>query len=412
MIAWRYLRGAGGGRRGRGILRFVTFGAVGGVAIGTAALLLALSIVRGFSREIEEKIVGFGTHVQVESYLGEPLARADTLAPRLASLPGVRRVTPAIVEFALLRGRSEEGGPNIDGVLFWGTPPGGQPFIREHLTRGRFSFARDAEGRPGLVLGQGLAERFGVGVGDRLTAFSTRSLVSEEAPARPRVRQFHVAGLYETGLADFDDRFVFLDLEGARQFFGYGPEEVTRLDLVLDDLGESPALAARISESFGVPVFARSVFDVFRNLFAWVRLQQSIVPMVISVLVLVGAFNIIGALLMVILERTREIGILLGMGASRAAVRRLFVWLGFLIGAVGATLGAVLAFGFALVQLRFKVIPLPQEAYYLDAAPVELRALDFVWVAGLAIALCTLAAWVPARVAARVEPVRSIHFGV
>jgi lipoprotein-releasing system permease protein len=132
---------------------------------------------------------------------------------------------------------------------------------------------------------------------------------------------------------------------------------------------------------------------------------------VISVLVLVAAFNIIGTLLMMILDKTREIGILAGMGASRQAVRRLFLWLGFLIGIVGSALGAGGALAFAFLQLRFGLIRLPQEAYYIDTAPVEPHALDFVLVPLLAVALCTAAAYFPARAAARLEPVRSIRFG-
>jgi lipoprotein-releasing system permease protein len=225
------------------------------------------------------------------------------------------------------------------------------------------------------------------------------------------VRQFHVAGVYETGLGDFDERFVFGDIEDARRLFGYGPNQVSRLELTIDDLNQSPVMAAQISQEIGPPVFARSVFDVFRNLFAWVRLQEGIVPLVISVLVFVAAFNIVGTLLMVILDKTREIGVMVAMGASRASVRRVFLTFGVLVGVLGSAIGAALAFAVAALQARFGIIPLPQEAYYLDTAPVELRALDFLVVPVVAVVLCAAMAWLPARVAARVEPVRAIRFG-
>jgi lipoprotein-releasing system permease protein len=159
-----------------------------------------------------------------------------------------------------------------------------------------------------------------------------------------------------------------------------------------------------------VPVYARSIFQVQQNLFAWVNLQQSVVPLVIGVIVLVAAFNIIGTLLMVTLEKTREIGIILSMGCPADGVKRLFVWLGFMIGLVGTGLGMGLALVLALLQLEFGLIPLPQEAYYIDTAPVELSAFDFVLVAVVSLALCTLSAYLPARVASRVDPVRSIRF--
>jgi lipoprotein-releasing system permease protein len=266
------------------------------------------------------------------------------------------------------------------------------------------------------VLGRTLARDLDLHPGDAVTVFSTRQLRQPTealgVPSRPRVRQFHVAGLYETGLADFDQRFAFADLATARALFGYEEGEVTRFDLTLDELERSPEVARAVTDEVGPPVVARSIYEVFRNLFAWVELQESIVPLVISVLVVVAAFNIVGTLLMVILDKTREIGVLLAMGACRGAVRRLFVTFGLFVGGVGAAAGAALALALALVQQRYGVIPLPQEAYYLDTAPIELRALDFVLVPALvAVALCAFAAWLPARVAARVEPVRSIRFG-
>ena len=220
--------------------------------------------------------------------------------------------------------------------------------------------------------------------------------------------------MFDTGLALFDEGYAYADLDAARTFFGYGPDEVGRFDLDLADgyRGEGPSRA--VAEDIGqalAPIRALSIYDVYRPLFAWIHLQQSIIPVVISVLVLVAALNIIGTLLMMILDKTREIGILLGMGASRLAVRRLFLWLGFLIGVVGSALGTGFTLLFAVVQLRFGLVRLPAEAYYIDTAPVELHGLDFVLVPLLAVVLCTLAAYFPARVAARLEPIRAILFG-
>jgi lipoprotein-releasing system permease protein len=142
-----------------------------------------------------------------------------------------------------------------------------------------------------------------------------------------------------------------------------------------------------------------------------VRLQEGIVPLVISVLVFVAAFNIVGTLLMVILDKTREIGVLVAMGASRAAVRRVFLFFGIAVGVLGSAIGAAAAFLVAGAQGRWGIIPLPQEAYYLDTAPVEMRAFDFVIVPVVAVILCVVMAWLPARVAAGIEPVRAIRFG-
>ena len=410
-VALRYLRGATGRDERRGFLRFVVVAAVGGVVVGTGALLLAMMIVRGFSREIEAKIVGFGQHVQVESLVGEPLAGTDSLARALRGVPGVTHAEPALLDFTLLRGRKEAGRPGVDGAMLWGTTEAGQPFIGQHLTAGRLSFADDTRGRPGLVVGARYAERLGLSVGDAVTAFSTRGLGQGAGASRPRVRVFHIAGLFQTGLGDFDERFVYAGIAPVRDLFAYAPDQATRIDLTLADRALAPETARAITEAFGPPVLARPIDDVYSGLFAWVALQQSIVPLVISILVLVAAFNIVGALLMVVLEKSREIGTVLAMGASRRAVRRLFVLLGLLVGTTGAVLGAAVAVGLGLLQARFHFIALPADAYFLDAAPVEIRAVDVVWTVAAAIALCTLAAYLPARAASRIEPIRTIRFG-
>jgi lipoprotein-releasing system permease protein len=355
--------------------------------------------------------------VQVDSYVGDPLENTPRLLREIGGLEGVETVTPVVLDFSLLRARPQvvdgvKGEAPIEGVLLWGTPPDGQPFIAERMASGAFSFAPDASGREGVVVGKRMAEVLGLSVGDEVTVFATRTAQQSGAfGARPRVGAYHVAGVYETGLADFDERFVYTDIDEARSLLRYDPDQSTRLDVLLDDIETSREAATRIAAEVGPPVYARSVYDVYRGLFAWVELQSSIVPLVISILVLVAAFNIIGTLLMVVLEKTREIGTVLAMGASRASVRRLFLVLGALVGASGATIGAGLALAFGWAQDRFGFIPLPQEAYYLDAAPIELRALDFVWVVVLAVLLCTLAAYLPARAAARIEPIRTIRFG-
>lgn len=416
-LALRYFRGARGRNERRGFLRFVTFAAIGGVAVGVGALLLAMMIVRGFEREIESKIVGFGQHVQVDSYLGEPLANADSLVSEILRMDGVERATPVVLDFSLLRAKpkvvdGEKTQPAIEGVLLWGTPEDGQPFVAERTDLGTFDLGDDENGRPGVVVGARLADILGVEPGDDVTVFATRTArTASGAASRPRVSPFHVAGIYETGLADFDERFVYAHIDEARELLGFASDQVTRIDVMLDDLERSPAAAEQIAAEMGPPIYARSVYDVYRGLFAWVELQASIVPLLISILVLVAAFNIIGTLLMVVLEKTREIGTVLAMGASRSSVRRLFLILGALVGTSGACLGAGLAFLFGWAQQTWSFIPLPQEAYYLDAAPIELRAFDFGWIVVLAILLCTIAAYLPARAAARIEPIRTIRFG-
>lgn len=410
-MALRYLRGAEGGSEDRSFLRFVIYVAIGGVALGVAALLLSLAIVRGFSQEITEKIIGFGAHIQVYSYFQDrPLTDAAALQSTIASTEGVEEVVPRIEDVVLLR-QSEQ---SIDGVQLIGTdhPP---QYLQQHVKEGTIEFQRDETSRPSVVVGAGLADRLGIEVGQTVTAFSMRR---EEGGGtsfqlqRPRVKQFVVQGTFETALSNIDDNFVFTNLSTARRLVGVPNGAVTRFDVTVRDFSRVDSVAAVIGKRVDSPATAQTIYNLqpFSSLFAWVDLQQSIIPLVIGVIVLVGAFNIIGALLMMILEKTRQIGVLQSLGTSQRTLKRLFLTLGLFIGALGSALGATLALGLGYVQQQFEIIPLPAEAYYMTTAPIELNPIDYFVVIILTLGLCGLASYVPARVAARIEPVRAIRF--
>lgn len=403
-LALRYLRGTTG-QQGERFLRAVLYIAVGGVALGVAALVLALAIVRGFRGEIEQKIIGFGAHIQVENLQDAPILPEEFDAATLGTVPGVTQVAPAVLDFILLR-RSER---QTEGISIWGVeaPP---PYLVRSVADGAFDFAPDAEGRPGVVVGKGLARHLGLRVGDQVVGITLPSPGQMGMGETSRFKPFHVAGIYETALADFDDVYVFAGIETARDLLGLPDGAVSRYDLTLSNVQDAPQTVALVQKLLPTSLQARSIYDIYASLFAWVRLQQSIVPVVISVIVIVAAFNIIGVLLMFGLEKAPDVGILASMGASGKMIRRVFLRLGLAIGLLGTTIGAVLAVGFAAVQQRFGVIRLPAEAYFLDRAPVDVEPLDLLIVAAVTVALCVLAAWLPARFASKTDPLRVLRF--
>ena len=406
-VALRYLWRAQGRKEGKRFVRFITFMAIGGVAIGVTALLLALAIVRGFSNEIKGKIISFGAHIQLESFEDAPLQPVSGFIADLDSFANVTDVNAVVEEFALLRSKAEE----IDGVSFRGVnrPP---PALEDKLISGNFAFEDNENNNPGIVIGSQLARLLSLEVGDEVAAYSMRQRAGSTSffGVRPKVKEFYIAGIYETSFANFDELFVYTDIAVARALFGYTSEQASRLDLLLTDADDAAPTARAIEEAMGYPIYARTVFQVFRQYFAWVNLQESIIPLIIGSITLVGAFNIIGTLLMILLEKTHEVGVLSSMGASPKMLRRLFLLLGLLIGAVGMIAGQVLALVLAVLQKKYAIIPLPEEAYYMKVAPIELHALDFLIVGAIALALCLVAAYIPARAASRIEPIRAIRF--
>ena len=409
-MAVRYLRGAEGLAEGGSFLQFITYVAIGGVALGVAALLLALAIVRGFSQEITEKIVGCGSHIQVQSYLREePLTNASGVRKQVSSADGVERVAPVIEGVVLLR-QSEQ---SIDGVRLIGVEDVPN-YIERRMSAGSFDLDADNGNPSRIVVGAGLAERMGVEVGQVVTLFALQNAVGGTTPQlnRPRVQQFKVQGIFRTSLSSIDGQIVFTAAAPARSLTGLASSSVSRFDVTVTDFSRVDSVAAQLDRTLGFPATARTIRQIqpYSSLFAWVNLQQGIIPLVIGVIVIVAAFNIVGILLMMILEKTREIGVLQSLGTSQTTLKRLFLSVGLLIGMVGTTIGSGLAFLLSSIQKQFGIIPLPEEAYYMTTAPIALNPFDYLLVAVVTLVLCGLAAYIPARVAARIEPVQAIRF--
>ena len=401
-VTLRYLRDHAARAEGRGFVRFVISVGIGGVAVGVAALLLALSIVRGFRLEIQDKIEGLGAHLQVESQTDNALRDADEMASGIRDIEGVTDVRTIADGFVLMR----RSATDIDGVVLSGVDR-----VPEYLA------GRIVQGTPDLtegttiLVGKTLARLQNLDVGDRVTVFAFSGPGGGGAiEARPGVRQYHVAGIFETSLEDFDETVVFTDLHSARQLLKLGDTEATRLDVSVSADTERLLVRDRIEAQFGFPVMARTIEEVHRSLFAWIQLQESIIPVVIGFIILVAVFNIGGILLMIVMEKTRSIGVMVSMGATRQSIRRLVLTLSGLIGSLGVLIGSIVAVALALIQKKYAVIPLPADAYYMSTAPIDIQILDFVVVAVSTLTLCLLFAYIPARLAARMDPIRVIRF--
>lgn len=402
-VALRYISDRGARQEGRAFVRFITFVGIGGVAVGVAALILALSIVHGFSSEIEAKILGFGADVQVESQVDRPITGASAIREAILEVEGVTRVRPVLQEFVLFRRSGEE----IDGVLLNGV--GELPeFIASAVVEG--TPALSVEEQNAVVIGQTLAEKTGIEVGDNVVLISFRGKEESSPSTRPRFKQFRVSGIYQTSLANFDETFIYAEIDVTRLLLSYASDEVSRFDVDLVAEADPELVVRELGASLAFPLMSRTIREVYRSLFAWVNLQESIIPIVIGFIVLVAIFNIGGILLMLVIEKSRSLGIFTSLGASAKDVRDLVIVLGLAIGIIGVVVGELLALGLALIQQRFEIIPLPPDAYYMTTAPIQLNPIDFVVIGLATIVLCVTFAYIPARVAASLDPIRVIRF--
>ncbi|MCC5934843.1 MAG: ABC transporter permease [Balneolales bacterium] len=400
-IARRYFSSS---RKGASFLSFIKIMAVSGVAVGAAGLLIALAVVHGFKSTIQEKILGFGNHITVSTYTGNPITRADTLLSFVAAQPGVDAAQLAVTGQGMV-----QAGNYVEGTLIKGVDENGDlSDLRSYVTDGTFDLRMQENGRPGLVLGQRLARSIGASPGSTITLYTLRGSGGTELPD---IMQFTLTGIYHTGIDIFDDTFVMIGFSHAARLLSVPPGMAHQVDVRVSDLGLIRQVHTQLHEELRFPLYVENIYQTYSNLFAWIDLQEQTIPFVISVMIIVAAFNLIGAVLMMVLERTRDIGILKTIGASDRSIKSIFLFEGLLVGAAGLVIGIAISLLFYWLQSTYGIIPLSEDNYFMTTAPVEPKIRDFFLVGGVTMLLCALASWLPARTAAKTDPLKVIQFG-
>ena len=374
-----------------------------GIMLGTTALIITLSVLGGFEREITGKVIGFTSHIQIQGFQNLPLEDPErSLRVLQEQIPEIVAVAPSVSREGIIR--SKEG---VDGILLKGIPPEGKiQKTRRYLVEGTHRLDREPDETPRLMIGKKLARRLALAIGDKAALFI---LASPDGSWQPMVKQFRVTGIYESGMSEYDDVMAFTALEDAQEFLRLG-NTVTGYDVMIRDLDSAAVVAGKIEEELGYPHYARTVFESYRNYFSWIKLQTELDPVIVGLIIPVAAVNIIGTLLMMVLGKTREVGVLLALGSSRGAIARIFLRQGLLIAFLGTLLGNFLAFFLLFVQKEFSILSLPSDVYFMSSVPVLFRWEYFVIVSGLSILLSLICSVLPARLAARIEPVNAIRF--
>ncbi|MFO7675604.1 MAG: ABC transporter permease [bacterium] len=398
-VARRYLRGRSGNRFS-GVAAIAT----GGVFVGVAAILIVLSVINGFHGELRDRILGATPHVMVVKYSYAPVDYAgadDTLLRRLERTPGVTSVAPFIYGKTLVR--SESG---VEGVLIRGVDPERESDVTDigtTIVEGGFGFDS-----AGVVLGIDLARVLGVGVGDRVNLVAPYGGTSTPLGFVPRTRYFRVNGIFDAGMYEYNATFIYVALGPLQQFLGM-PGQVTGYELRVSDIYAASKIARGITADLGFPFRATDWVAQNRNLFAALRLEKVVTFIVLVLIVLVAAFNIIGMLTMIVLRKTREIGILKTIGARPADITRIFVYAGLLMGGIGTLLGAAFGVLASVLLNRYNFVSLPGDVYFIQKLPVHMQVMDFVVVCASALAITLAATVYPALHAAKMDPVEAIR---
>jgi lipoprotein-releasing system permease protein len=403
-IAGRYLRT----RRLSGFVTVLTGISVGGVALGVMALLTVLAVMNGFENEIQSRIAGTDAHIVVLGENTGGIPAPDSLTARAARYPGVLGAAPFVYAKAMVLRRGY-----AEGLVVKGVDLGAE---RRVTTIGRnIAPPLDAipdgppGGPPGIVLGSELAARVAAAVGDTVVLASLAGAERSALGYSPKLRPFRVVGIFTSGLYTYDSSFGFTGLAAAQDFFQLG-DAVTGIEIKLADMFAAPRIASALLRSLGAPgLRVNNWIELNRNLFTWMKLEKTVMFIILALIVLVAAFSIVSTLFMVVIEKRRDIGVLKSLGASRGVVLRVFLLEGLLIGGLGTGLGAVLGGLLIVVLRRYPFVKLPGDVYFIERLPVRPEAGDFAAVILAALTLCLAAALYPAWRASRLDPVDAIR---
>jgi len=410
-VGLRYLRAK---RRTRTI-SFNTFISITGITLGVAALIGTLGIMTGFKEDMQAKILGTTSHVVVQERGQQTMTGYTDLITKVEGVHGVMAATPYIFNQVLLTSKT-----GVQGIILRGIDPVKEPDVTEIAENVKYGSLQDlanppvttnedgsfASPQPGIILGKELALRLGLFVGNQVNVVSPVGPISALGMT-PKIRPFHVVGIFESGMYEYDSSLAYISLREAQKFFGLG-HAVTGIEVKVEDVFTANRIATRINAALGGGYSARDWMELNRNLFSALKLEKTMMFLLLVLITLVASFNIVGTLTMIVNEKQREIAILKAMGATPKAIMRIFMLNGLVIGLTGTVIGIPL--GYTFLWLIENYWTFDQTVYYISHIPVHVKGLDVLLVACSAILISFAATIYPSWQASKLAPVSALRY--
>ncbi|BBD07053.1 lipoprotein-releasing ABC transporter permease subunit [Desulfovibrio ferrophilus] len=406
-IAMRYLFA----RRKQAFISVISLISILGVAIGVASLIVVLGVMNGMSTDLRDKILGVNAHLLVGS-VDNSIADYRMLTETALTVEGVTGVMPFLYSEVMLSTRH-----GVKGVVLRGINPADAANVLTldkdmlegklaHLTGGY----GPSGGPPGIVLGKELAQRLGVRRGS-LVNMLTPSGMTTAAGFKPKVQTVRVVAVFKTGMYEYDASLAYVSIPTAQRLMGFKTDTVSGLELKVDDVDRADEIGQLLKDKVGgFPLYVRNWKEMNENLYAALALEKLAISVILVMIVLVGSFSIVTTLVMLVMEKTRDIAILMSMGATRKSVRAIFMLQGMIIGVAGTVAGFALGLTLCFLLQRFQFITLPKGIYSLDYLPVLLEWPDLVAIGVSALVLCFLATVYPARQASKLTPAEALRY--
>jgi lipoprotein-releasing system permease protein len=405
-IGIRYLRA----RQKQAFISLITILSITGVMVGVMALIVVIAVMAGFESDLKSRILGVESHIVVMRH-GGSFAGKSELIKLIENIKGVSAASPFVYTQVMLKSSS-----GVSGAVLKGVDPRSAGRIVKNLKADLLQINEISEPNedyqsivPGIILGKELAGNLGVSVGDMVYLISPTGIISPIGHL-PSMKQFVVKGLFESGIHDYDGSFAYVNISDAQKILRMG-DSITGIEVRVGDIDLARKIAEKIVKDLGFPYWTRDWTQMNKNLFSALKLEKTVMFIILTLIVLVAALNIASTLIMMVMEKTRDIAILKAMGATDRSIRRIFVFKGMIIGSVGTSLGVCAGYLLCKLLEKYKFIDLPGDVYYITTLPVRLVAFDVLLIASAAMAICFVATLYPAYQASKLNPVEAIRHG-
>ena len=401
-IGRRYLKA----RQKQTFISLITFLSVAGVTVGVMALIVVIAVMSGFESDLKARILRGQPHVLVMRH-GGLFTDYQKALDVIRNTDGVEAVAPFILTQIMLRSAN-----GTSGAVLRGVDPQSAGNIISSLSNLSLEETDEKDGskRPGIVLGKELAGQLGVSKEDAVYIISPQGMLSPIGHI-PAMKQFIVTGFFESGMYEFDSTFVYIHLKDAQRILRM-PDAVTGIEARVKNIYNAGEISRNIITNLGFPYWARDWMQMNKNLFSALKLEKTVMFVILTLIVLVAAFNIASTLIMMVMEKTRDVAILKAMGATNKSIRKIFIFKGMIIGTIGTVLGVLFGSALCTFLKHYEIYKLTGDIYYFTTTlPVRLRALDVCLIVSATIIICFIATLYPARQAAKLNPVEAIRYG-
>ena len=375
-----------------------------GIAIGVTVVIISLTVLDGYQQVVSEKIIGFSSHIKIISFGNRNLpAPAETILKLNTKFSdNIKSIEPFATKLAIIKSKRLTEGITLSGLTE------SNKDLQKFIIAGKSNLSKTNDIQK-IILGKSIAEKLFIKIDDIVTIFCLRNDLAPSINNPPSIEQFSVAGIFESGMNEYDDQNAFINLEIAQNLFGMG-QSISGYNVKVKNISSVNLSANQIQDYLGYPYFVRTIFQIHQNIFTWLDLQKKPIPIVLGLIIFVAVFNIVGTLLMVVLERTKAIGIFRSLGANRKLIMKTFLYHSTFISIAGIIIGVILSLMLSYLQLKFDIISIPGKIYFVSKVPMSIELKNYIFVSAATFIISFTASLLPAWIASKIKPITAIRF--